>query len=80
MILKPTNHVTKQMAERAISLAAQEGPALCPDLTPAMLAWLEDRYILPTFSGKPEDHAEYQRDVGKWELVQDLRAAYEAYT
>jgi hypothetical protein len=71
------------MAERVAQLQAlqEAGTAdLCPDLTEELLAYLEARYILPTFSGNPSDHPAYQRDVGRWELVVDLRAHFEAYS
>lgn len=81
MITKPTNFVTRHVQQRLTELtsAADHGD-LCPDLTAEMLEFLEARFKLPTWDGQEHTRAEYHRDVGKYQLVVDLRANFEAYT
>lgn len=47
-------------------------PDDCPDLTPAQVAWLKERYPLPIWDGKPETSAQYLREVGHWEVALEL--------
>lgn len=53
---------------------------LIPDLSPSTIQFLLERHPMPVYSGDPRTHADYQRQVGKWELVQELQAHYEQYT
>lgn len=79
-IKKPTNFVTRQMAERMSRYHGTSQADLCPDLTPDLLSYLEERYDMPIWDGEADTRAEYLRAVGKYLLVVDLRASYEAYT
>jgi hypothetical protein len=47
-----------------------------PDLTKDFVDWLGANYPLPVWDGHKASRAEYLRDVGRWELVGQLRDFY----
>jgi hypothetical protein len=68
MVTRPSNHVTQDLARRY-----REAGASCPDLTEAMLVWLEE-YFPARCLGPRETVEDHLRYAGKVELVAVLRA------
>ena len=69
MISRPSNHVTRDMAER---LAGQGSS--CPDLTELMVSYLEAQFPPKCFNPDTTTEAQHHAYRGKVELVAMLRA------
>lgn len=70
---RPSNHVTRQLAERF-----KETGAPCPDLTETLLVWLEAAYPPQCYDPQRESLEQHLKYAGKVDLIASLRAQLEA--